>query len=170
MTHNYRSLKAGAVATKASLDDRELLSVVKSANESVSSSTVDQADNELTLPVAANAIYHVSCAFIVSGPTGGDWKYTWAFPAGATGQQFGHGPAVAVTTVRATEIHARSSPIATSLGYGTDGSENSAIREELFISTSTTAGNLTLTWAQQVATVGATTVLAGSWITAYRVV
>jgi len=170
MTHNYRSLKAGAVATKASLDDRELLSVVKSANESVSSSTVDQADNELTLPVAANAIYHVSCAFIVSGPTGGDWKYTWAFPAGATGQQFGHGPAVAVTTVRATEIHARSSPIATSLGYGTDGSENSLIRIEVWLTTSATAGNLALTWSQLVSNASSTTVRAGSWMTAYRVV
>lgn len=170
MTYYYRPLKAGDVATNTALNDRELLSVVKSANESVSSSTVDQADNELTLPVAANAIYHVSCAFIVSGPTGGDWKYTWTFPAGATGQQFGHGPAVAVTTVRATEIHARSASIATSLGYGTDGVENSLIRTEVWLATSGTAGNFALTWSQLVSNASSTTVRAGSWMTAYRVV
>lgn len=170
MTYYYRYLTAGSVATKALLDDRELLSVVKTANESVTSSTVDQADNHLTLPVAANATYHVSCAFIVSGPTAADWKYSWTFPAGSTGQQFGHGPGVSVTTVRATEIHARSAPLATALGYGTDGSENSLIRTEVWLTTSGTAGSLALTWSQLVSTASATTVREGSWMTAYRVV
>lgn len=170
MTAYYRYLTAGETATKALLDDRELLSVVKTADESVTSSTVDQADDHLTLPVAANATYHVSCLFIVSGPTGADWKYSWSFPTGSTGQQFGHGPGVPVTTVRATEIHARSAPIATALGYGTDGTENSLIRTEVWLHTSTTAGNLALMWSQLAASASATTVRTGSWMTAYRVV
>jgi len=170
MTYYYRELKAGEVATKAALDDRELLSVVKTADQSVNNTTVVVTDNHLTLAVAANAIYHVSVMVIASGPTGADWKQTWSFPSGATGTQFIHGPELPVTTVRSTNIQARSAPIATNLSYGTDGTENSAIREEIWLKTAGTAGSFTLTWAQQVAVVGSTTVLAGSWMTAYRVV
>lgn len=170
MSYYYRELKAGEVATKAALDDRELLSVVKTADQSVNNTTTVVTDNHLSLPVAANAIYHVSMIVIVSGPTGADWKQTWSFPAGATGTQFNHGPELPVTTVRSTNIQARSAPIGTNLSYGTDGTENSAIREEIWLTTAGTAGSFTLTWAQQVAVVGATTVQAGSWMSAYRVV
>lgn len=170
MTYNYRALQAGDVATKALLDDREILGVDKGSSQSVTNSTTAVADNALTLPVAANAIYHVSCGFVVSGPTGGDWKFEWSFPTGATAQRFTHGPATAVTTVRSTQIHARSATLATVLGYGTDGSENSFIREEMWLTTAGTAGNLALTWAQLTANATSTTVHGGSWMTAYRVV
>src|SRR5688500_7801947 len=99
MTYYYRYLTAGSIATKALLDDRALLSVTKTANQSVTSSTVNVADNHLTLPVAANAIYHVSVVVIVSGAQAGDWKQQWTFPAGATGQRFTHGPETPTTTV-----------------------------------------------------------------------
>jgi len=170
MSYYYRELKAGEVATKALLDDRELLSAVKPSNQSVNNTTVKVADSALTLPLAASATYHVSMIVIASGPTGADWAQAWSFPSGTTGMQFVHGPELPVTTVRSTNIQARSATISTNLSYGTDGTENSAIREELFLTTSTTAGSLTLTWAQNAAVVGSTTVLAGSWMTAYRVV
>jgi len=170
MTYYYRYFTAGTVATKALLDDREPLSVVKASNQSVTNSTVKVADTALTLPVAANAIYHVSVMVVVSGPTGADWSQLWTFPAGATGTRFSHGPELSVASVRATSINARSAPIGTSLAYGTDGTENSAIREEIWLTTAGTAGNLALTWAQNAAVASATTVLAGSWMTAYRVV
>jgi len=170
MTYYYRYLTAGSIATKALLDDRELLSVAKTANQSVTSSTVNVADNHLTLPVAANAIYHVSVVVIVSGAQAADWKQQWTFPAGATGQRFTHGPETPTTTVRATKIQTRSATIATSLGYGTDGTENSLIREEIWLTTAGTAGSFALTWSQLVANATATTVRAGSWMTAQRVV
>lgn len=170
MTYYYRNLKAGAVATKAELDDRELLSAVKTSNQTVNNSTTLVSDSALTLPVAANALYHVSLLVVVSGPAGGDWKQEWSFPVGATGTRFTHGPATTVTTVRATQMNFRSAPIATSLGYGTDGSENSAIREEVWLTTVGTAGSFALRWAQLVAVAGNTIVLAGSWMTAQRVV
>lgn len=170
MTFYYRELKAGDVATKALLDDRELLSVVKTANQTVNNSTVFVTDNHLTLPVAASAIYHVSAVVIVSGPTGADYKQLWTFPTGTTGTQFAHGPELPVTTVRSTNIQARSASLSTTLNYGTDGSENSAIRADLWVTTSTTAGSLTLTWAQNAPVVGSTTVRTGSWMSAHRVV
>lgn len=169
MTFYHRYLAAGSVATKDLLDDRELLSVTKTANQAVTNSTVNVTDLHLTLPVAANAIYHVSLVVIVSGPQAADWKQQWVFPTGATGQRFTHGPETPTTTVRATKIQARSASIATSLGYGTDGSENSLIREEVWLTT-VSAGDFALTWSQLVANASATTVHAGSWMTARRVV
>jgi hypothetical protein len=170
MTYYYRYLKAGDTATKALLDDRQELAVVKATSQSVTNSTVNVADNALTLPVAANATYHVSCVFIVFGPAAADWKYEWTFPTGATGTRFTHGPGTAVTSVRSTQIHARSAPLATVLGYGTDGSEDSLIREEMWFTTAGTAGNLALTWAQLTANASSTTLRANSFMTAYRVV
>jgi hypothetical protein len=170
MTYYYRYVTAGTVATKALFDDRQELSVVKTANQSVTSSTVNVADLHLTLPVAANATYHVSVVVIVSGAQAGDWKQQWTFPAGATGQRFTHGPDTTTTTVRATKIQTRSASISTSLGYGTDGTENSLIREEILLFTAGTAGSFALTWSQLAANATPTTVREGSLMTAQRVV
>jgi hypothetical protein len=170
MSFYYRPLLAGDVATKALLDDREPLSVTKTGNQTVNNSTTFVTDNHLTLSLAASAIYHVSAMVIVSGPTGADYKQAWSFPAGATGTQFNHGPELPVTSVRSTNIQARSPSLSTTMSYGTDGTENSAIRQEIWLTTSTTAGSLALTWAQNAAVVGSTTVYLGSYMTAYRVV
>jgi len=170
MTYYYRALKPGDVITKSLLDDRELLSAVKTGNQTVNNSATNVTDLHLVLPLAANTNYHVSAVFIVSGPTAADWKQQWTAPAGAAGTRFTHGPSTATTTVRNVPIQFRSAPLTTSLSYGTDGTEPSAIREEIWLSTSGTAGNLTLTWSQAVATVGDTRVERGSWMSAYRVV
>jgi len=170
MTFYYRALKPGDVITKALLDDREPLSAVKTGNQTVNNSATNVTDLHLVLPLAANATYHVSAVFIVSGPTAADWKMLWTFPASTTGTRFTHGPSTATTTVRNTQIGFRSAPLGTSLSFGTDGTEPSVIREEIWLSTSGTAGNLTLTWSQAVATVGDTRVERGSWMSAYRVV
>lgn len=170
MTYYYRYLTAGAVATKALLDDHEPLSATRTTSQSVNNSTVFVADNTLLLALAANATYHVSAVFVVSGPQAADWKLQWTAPAGAAGTRFTHGPSTGATSVRANNINFRSAPLTTSLTYNTDGSEASVVREEIWLTTAGTAGNLTLTWAQATATVGNTTVQAGSFMSAQRVV
>lgn len=170
MTTYYRYLKAGEVATKALLDDHEPLSVVRTGSQNVNNSTMFVADNTLLLPLAANSTYHVSAVFVVSGPSGANWKQQWTAPAGAAGTRFTHGPSTGATSVRDNNVNFRSAPLTTSLSYNTDGSEPSAIREEIWLTTAGTAGNLTLTWAQLAATVGNTTMQPGSWMSAQRVV
>lgn len=170
MTFYYRYLTAGSVATKALLDDREPLSVARTTSQSVNNSTAFVADNTLLLPLVANSTYHVSAMFVVSGPSGANWKQQWSSPAGSAGTRFTHGPSTGATSVRDNNVNFRSAPLTTSLSYNTDGSESSAIREEIWLTTAGTAGNLTLTWAQLTATVGNTSVLAGSWMSAQRVV
>ncbi|MFG3340525.1 hypothetical protein [Glycomyces sp. NPDC048151] len=169
MTHYYRYLTAGDTATKALLDDREPLSVIRTGNQTVNNSTTFVNDDTLTLALAASSTYHVSLVVNVSGPSAADWKQQWTAPAGATGTRFTHGPSTGASSVRANNVNFRSAPLTTSLSYNTDGTEISAIREEIWMTT-TNAGNLTLTWAQLVATVGSTTVWSGSYMSAYRVV
>lgn len=170
MTFYYRYLKAGDVATKALLDDRELLSVVKTSNQSITNSTTFTADTVLFLPLAANATYHVSAMFVVSGPSGANWKMQWTAPAGASGTRFTHGPATGATSVKDTNLNFISASLTTSLSFNTDATDDSAIREEIWLTTAGTAGNLALTWAQVTATAGGTTVELGSWMSASRVV
>lgn len=170
MTFYHRYLKAGEVATKALMDDHEPLSVVRTGTQTVNNSTVFVADSTLLLPLAANATYHASAVFVVSGPQTADWKMQWSAPAGASGTRFTHGPSTGATSVRANDVNFRSAPLTTSLTYNTDGSESSAIREEILLSTAGTAGNLALTWAQATATVGDTSIIPGSWMSVQRVV
>jgi hypothetical protein len=170
MTYYYRNLKAGEVATKALLDDREELSVVKASAQTVNNSATLVSDTALTLALAANATYHVSAVVIFSGPTAADWKSQWSAPSGSAGTRFAHGPALSVSSVRSTTINFASVSIGSSLSYGTDATENSMVHEQLWMTTSGTSGSLTLQWAQNSATVGSTRVEAGSYMTAYRVV
>ncbi|PRY56432.1 hypothetical protein [Glycomyces artemisiae] len=166
----YMPLQPGDTATQALLDLREPPSAVKTANQSVNNTTTNVTDNHLTVALAANAMYHVSCIVAFSGPAAANWKQLWTFPSGATGQRFSHGPGTGVTSVRSTQLHVRAASLATSLGYGTDGIETSLLNEDILLTTAGTSGSLTLTWAQLTATAGVTTVYAGSWIRAERVV
>lgn len=166
----YRPLMAGDTATKAALDDREPPSAKKTSNQSVNNTIVQVADNQLTVTLAANALYLVRAVIIVSGPAAANFRSSWTAPAGASGTRFTHGPPTAVASVGQTQLHARSAPIGTVLGYGTDGTSNSLIVERLWVTTAATSGALTFTWAQFTATVGSTTVRTGSRIRAERVV
>src|SRR5690606_18086867 len=65
--------------------------VVKSTNESVSSSTTLQNDNELSVSLTANRAYEVSGVLRVSGSTSGDIKLSWTGPSGSTMYAVVHG-------------------------------------------------------------------------------
>lgn len=169
MTYYYRYLLAGDIATKAALDDREPLSAVKPVNQTVNNTTTHVSDTALTLSLAANAVYHVSAVLSISGPSAADFRSSWTVPTGTTGTRLVQGPPTGVTSARDTIIHDRAASLTTVLGYGTDGSEDSAVREECWVLTAGTSGSMTLTWAQFTATVGTTRVRAGSWMRARRV-
>jgi hypothetical protein len=77
---------AGSRITAAGIDAAICLAVIKGSNESVTSSTTLQNDNELVLPVVADATYLFECYLDFEGGTqgSGDLKWTWALPSGAT--------------------------------------------------------------------------------------
>ncbi len=141
---NFRALRGGAVR--------------KTADESVTSSTVLQDDNHLLLPIGANAIWAFTAFLIIDDLSGtADFKMTFVGPSGATGSWAATGGAAfsqaPVKALGTTYVFDGASPAITGWVSGT-------------IVNSTTAGNLLLQWAQSVSNASATTLRANSWLKA----
>src|ERR1700719_4406248 len=121
--------------------------VTKAADESVTSSTTLQNDNELLLPVVASAAWNFNCTLVYEGGAVGasDLKIQWALPAGATAS-------ICVPSYLFTDgaDHGPSWLAAgTAFALGTAGAgAKRAVFMAGSVITSTTAGNLQLTWAQ----------------------
>lgn len=124
--------------------------VFKPSDETVNNTTVLQADDHLTVALAANTSYRIECllrAKSASGSPGLDFNFS--FPSGAV---FYHPLA----------DEDASSPSATTTGVaGTTVAANITFHA---ITTGSTAGNLTVNWAQTTATATNTSVLKGSYL------
>lgn len=148
---------------------------VKTADESVTSSTTIQNDDELaSMPLTAGISYAVEAFIIASGAAAGDIKITWA--RSGTINQIGArlciGPTVNTTDVQGTGAAATTNGVTrasgghaltTAISYGTDGTNNSAIHEQ-FTLQCVVSGQLTFQWTQNASSGTATIVKAGSWI------
>lgn len=135
------------------------LGVVKTADESVTSSTVLQDDDELVIALEANRRYKLEGVLLVNG-TGGNppgFKFQWSLPASATLDGF--------VTTAVSSVSAFSEAAAKS--YISSGNDD-AIPVQGVLITDGTAGNATLQWAQNSSSGSATTVKAGSWIAIQR--
>lgn len=143
------------------------LAAVKSANESVTSSTLLQNDNELLLPVAASATYEWELFADYDGGTQGaaDLQWGWAVPAGASMDYTAAYLGTAGTAQVGQQFTAASTPAAGTNGAGS----HRAVRLSGIIAVSTTAGNMQWKWAQNTSNATATTVYPNSYLTAVRV-
>lgn len=144
--------------------------VWKTGDESVTSSTTLQNDGSLVLPLAANARYLLDGYLAYTGPTFGagpaDLKAAWAVPAGATMRWAQHGPGSNTPNgIAAVETDHATNHVLGTYGTGT----NIVARPAGWVTTSGTAGDLQLRWAQNVSNGVATTLRAGSWIRLRRV-
>ncbi|WP_274029442.1 hypothetical protein [Streptomyces sp. MMBL 11-1] len=130
--------------------------VRKTADESVTSSTVLQNDNHLVLPVVANASYSLFLLCIFSGDTAGDIKFDWAVPAGTVlrwADQTG-------TSGLASDTDFYSAP---------GGSTQVAFQIWATVVTSSTAGSIQFRWAQNASSATATIVRTNSTLRLDRV-
>ena len=161
----YPTWTAGQRVTAAQLTLMEPLLVYKLAAEAVTSSTTLQNDDELFLPVAANAFYILDCWIQFNALVGADIKIAWTVPTSATMNYsaLGTGPTnytdydtsvVSSGTARPAKGNAPTPQAISSRGH---------------LQTSSTAGTLQLQWAQNTSNATATSVLAGSWIRLNRV-
>lgn len=144
--------------------------VVKSTTETVTSSTTFQNDDELFLPGVANAQYHFTLLLLHSAGTTGKFKMQFAAPTGATvswGVHSAHINMTSSTTVADMSLPSRVLADAQQMGGG-NLTGTTAFIEGVF-TTSSTAGNLTLQWAQNVSDAAATQVRAGSVLKMKRV-
>src|SRR5215472_12558663 len=143
------------------------LAAYRTSTQSVTSSTTLVNDTQLSVAVAANAVYRVELGMTYTADTAGDIKLGWTTPAGAT-----IATAVTVglslTAAAATDdvtVGASSTPVFGGIGAGA----NAALQYIFILTTSSTAGTLQLQWAQNSSSATATTVNAGSYLIAQRI-
>lgn len=154
------------------LDSRDTF-ILKSADESVTSSTTLQADDALIRTLAVGT-WLIDLSLITSGAAAGDLKVAWAF-SGTTSAAYraGRGPTTTTTSAingaAATTVGVNRSAVAgdtaptitAATSYGVDGTNWSFITERGVLVV-TVAGTLTVQWAQDTSSATATIVRAGS--------
>lgn len=168
----YPSIPAGRRITDALLESMLPDTIVKSATESVTSSTTLQDDNELFAPVAANAVYDVFLHLLhdSDATAAGDIKIGWSGPSGATMNWGVHGANTSdtsSTTVTASNMQTRNIGETAAFGGGDSTGTTAYARGVLY--TSATAGTLQLRWAQETSNAVATQVRAQSVLTVRRI-
>jgi len=140
----------------------------KTAGESVTSSTSDQLDDELFLPVEPYSVYLVLGCYSVTSSTTGDVKLSYSVPSNAQGRRQCVGPAAAVTSATSTTMRVSVHGWPTAVTYGATSTAVSIIEEGLLM-TEDSGGLLQLQWAQATSDATATTVAASSFLMARRV-
>ncbi|MFF2100996.1 hypothetical protein [Streptomyces sp. NPDC058202] len=151
----------------------------KPANTDRSSTTTFADDPDLTCPLDATAVYrvefwlHYAAIDQVSTNPAGRFKTMWSVPAGWTGNRS------AVGADQGTVLSGTSSGgqgrwgvhnFSTACTYGDrDSSTNQAVAMEEGIVTTTTAGSVTLQWAQAVSNAAPTRLAQGSTLCVTRI-
>jgi hypothetical protein len=139
----------------------------KSATESVPSSTTLQDDNDLTVPVEANAIYTVHAMILYGGPTAADLKLLFRTPTSGSFTGMATGLVVAAATAADNgniPMTGNSSEVFGCLGAGT---QIMTVLGKLV--TAGTAGNFKVEWAQNTSNVTPTQVFGNSFLDLRRV-
>jgi hypothetical protein len=145
---------------------------IKSANESVTSSTTLQNDDHLSASIGATGTYTFDVFLLVnSGDSAADLKVGFSFPTGTChfGGTGGHIGAYTTGTSGVGEYFAIASATSGTsfLGYGVSSTAVTWVRlTGTFIATAT--GTLRVMWAQVASSATATTLLAGSWMRVER--
>lgn len=162
----YPNIVAGMSLTSALLQAMLPVDGYKSGDQSVTSSTTLVNDSALVVPVSPVAVYHVEALIYYLGTTHAtaDIKFNFTFPSGATSagvSYLGQSTALAVQQGQVA--------LGGALTFGTNGTGNVMVAKlEFTLTTSISGGSLQLQWAQNTSNATATTVKAGSLLTAKR--
>jgi hypothetical protein len=138
--------------------------VRKAADTGRTSTIVRTADPDLALAVEANATYELEGVLFHSGVIAAGISILWTFPASTTGLM---GYAARDTSGTGGNINDVTQASALSASINFNNTSGTLTTPAIFIGqviTSGTAGTLTLTWAQAVSNVTATTLLTNSYM------
>jgi hypothetical protein len=164
---------AGQILTAAALNEL-VLYVEKTTGQNVTNSATFVNDNELFLPVSANAVYTFECIVVGSSAANaaGDLKLTFSGPTGCEISGTVQGPNnVALASGSSADgeyVFRNSLTDASFIPVGVSTSANGIILTGR-ITTGGTAGTMRLRWAQLAANANATTVGARSYLRLLRV-
>lgn len=166
----YPDIRAGQRMTVDVLRAMVYDEVAKATTETVTSSTTYQDDNELFLPAVANAQYRFDLLLLHSSGTTGKFKMQFTAPASATVAWGVIGVASTVTSSNpVTDVSMPSRVLADILGLGGGNLTGTTALVHGVLTTSSTAGNLMLQWAQITSDAAATQVRAGSTLRMKRI-
>lgn len=142
--------------------------IVKSADESVTSSTTLQDDNHLTLSVGANETWSFDLTLFHTGDTSGDLKLALAIPSGAAITWGAHGDISSGLGFFSGAFNGGGDGnVAALADFGASNFTIATVSGVL--ANSTNAGSLTLRWAQNSSSGTATTIRARSFLRAQKV-
>lgn len=144
--------------------------VRKTAAESVASSTTYQDDDQLRFAIGASETWAATFVMLVDGDPAADVKFQITAPAGATVMAAGLGlESAATANIGSLYAYGGSGDVG---GFGTvsaNGTVSAPILVYASVLNASTAGFVTLQWAQRVSNATATVVRAGSFLTAEKV-
>lgn len=173
----YPTWLAGQRVTATLLASMQRNVIVATTTQTVTNSATLVSDNELVFPLAASAIYLVEFSLLFNSTSAtGDVKVQWSVPSGSTGLRHVMGP----TNNSATFTDRQDTNVKICAhGFTTNGvsqleaggaSTDTLVYERGVVTTGSTAGNVTVQWAQNAATAAVTlTRDANSFMTAQRV-
>lgn len=144
--------------------------VTKGSAESVTSSTTIQDDNDMQVTLGVGT-YRVEAFISATGAAAGDLKLQWNF-AGTASATYRScvGPAVGSTDATSSALFRSSShTLANAVTYGTDGTNTTAISEDLLLVV-TVGGLLKMQWAQNTSSATSTTLTVSTRMFVTRVV
>lgn len=141
----------------------------KTSDQSITSSTTYQTDTQLTLSLAANAVYTFEAFVVYSTPAAADFKQQWVIPSGATIQwspwALSGDPSADTGSIRVISGNA----VGFASTTGAPSTTLLAARPIGLVITSSTAGAFTYQWGQNTSDPATTAVHANSWLCARRV-
>ncbi|WP_274558037.1 hypothetical protein [Streptomyces spiramyceticus] len=163
---------AGGVAAAGPVTGMNVpVPIYKPTNTDRASSVALVADPHLTVQLQANARYLVEFHLHYAALSAAAFKTAWVVPTGATGNRSVLGPGSTATEANADNLSMRSGVHAptTTVVYGTrNHATNLAHAVESGIITTTTAGTLALSWAQNVSNATAARLAIGSYMQVTR--
>lgn len=173
MANNYPNWQAGDPITASALNYTQGEVIVKPSTTDRPSTTTVTDDPHLTTTLDANATYSVELHLKVAGLAAADIKTNWTVPSGASGTRNVRGAGTGSTT----DSNADNATMRTGVhNFSTDvvynnirNTVNSAYVTETGVVTTTSAGTLALSWAQNSSNATATSVVAGSIMTVKRI-
>jgi hypothetical protein len=163
----YPILAAGQRLTALTLQQMTDDYTIKAANTARASTITTSPDPELSAIALTVGTFFIEFNGLMTGVGGasvGGFQNVWTFTGVATGQRSTMGMGFGSTTGNTGTIMRTSGASIASTGqtYGV-GANTTAMRETAIV-TVTTAGNLSIDWAQGASNATATTLLAGSYL------
>lgn len=134
---------------------------VKTADETVNSTTTVQSDDHLTFTALASTKYLIEMVLYVTSNTTADVKFQMSVPSGTTGW--------AVYSCTGSDTLTWSD-VTAAQGVGLASGTTMVVTISMYLSVSSTAGAVTLQWAQNTSTAVDTKLLIGSNMRVYRII